>query len=168
MYMMVFPSYSRAATKRQGGQLPCLRLFLAVLALTLAAALPALAAPPAPPALSAFAAPHAPTDTARTLVPFTGPHTSWHGFDRYDFLMDESTGDLQPTTAAADVGNAVGPVVKGQRHCIIVVPQTPAKGNPWSWQACYWDHQPQAEVELLKRGWCIAFINPEPDPLWDK
>lgn len=98
---------------------------------------------------------------------FTGPHTSWHGFDRYDFLMDESTGDIQPATADPNAGNAVGPAVPGKRHCILVVPRTPAPGNPWSWQACYWDHQPQAEVELLNRGWCIAFINPEPDKRWD-
>ena len=35
-------------------------------------------------------------------------------------------------------------------------------GNPWSWQACYWDHRPQAEVELLRRGFHIAFITPDP------
>jgi pimeloyl-ACP methyl ester carboxylesterase len=44
----------------------------------------------------------------------------------------------------------------------VVVPNKPAPGNPWSWQACYWDHRPQAEVELLRRGFHIAFITPDP------
>lgn len=114
-----------------------------------------------------FAAALAGARASAQSTTFTGPHTSWHGFDRYDFLMDESTGEIQPTTADPNAGNAVGPAVPGKRHCIIVVPQRPANGNPWSWQACYWDHQPQAEVELLRRGWCIAFVSPEPDKRWD-
>ena len=102
-----------------------------------------------------------------TLVPFTGEKTSWHGFDRYDFLMDEATGAIQPIKAQADEGTGMGHFVKGQRRCVVVVPRQAAPGNPWSWRGCYWDHQPQAEVELLKRGWFIAFIMPEPDKLWD-
>jgi hypothetical protein len=38
---------------------------------------------------------------------------------------------------------------------------------PWSWQGCYWDHEPQAEVELLRRGFHIAFITPDPGKPWD-
>ncbi len=49
----------------------------------------------------------------------------------------------------------------------MVVPGKAAPGNPWSWQGCYWDHQPQAEVELLKRGYHIAFITPDPGKQWD-
>jgi hypothetical protein len=88
------------------------------------------------------------------LVPFTGEKSSWHGFDRYDFLMDEQTLEVTPAS-----GKAKG--VKGQRPCIVVVQKTVAAGNPWSWQACYWDHEPQTEVELLKRGFHIVFVAPE-------
>ena len=50
---------------------------------------------------------------------------------------------------------------KGQRRCIVVVPKDAASGNPWSWRGCYWDHEPQTEVELLKRGFHIAFVAPD-------
>ena len=102
---------------------------------------------------------------AEDLVPFTGEKSSWHGFDRYDFLMDEQTMDVKPASAKAKA-------VKGQRPCIVVVPKTAAAGNPWSWRGCYWDHEPQAEVELLKRGFHIAFVAPDGgvesrDKVWD-
>jgi pimeloyl-ACP methyl ester carboxylesterase len=109
--------------------------------------------------------------SAAGYTPFTGDHTSWHGFDRYDFLMDEQTLAIKPFTAAPTEGNAIKGDVNGQRRCIVVVPKTPAPGNPWSWQGCYWDHQPQAEVELLARGFHIAYITAnaelKPDKKWD-
>ena len=47
----------------------------------------------------------------------------------------------------------------------------PARGNPWSWRGCYWDHQPQTEVELLKRGFHIAYLSADatlkPDKTWE-
>jgi hypothetical protein len=43
----------------------------------------------------------------------------------------------------------------------VVVPKKAAPGYPWSWQGCYWNHQPQTEVELLKRGFHIAFVAPD-------
>ena len=96
---------------------------------------------------------------------FTGDKTDWHGFDRYDFFLDETA----LTVAPAD------PKVKGdpngQRRCIVVVPKTAAAGNPWSWRGCYWDHEPQTEIELLKRGFHIAYIGADasrkPDKKWD-
>ncbi len=61
--------------------------------------------------------------------------------------------------------------VRGQRRCIVVAPKTPAAGNPWSWRGCYWDHQPQTEIELLRRGFHIAYITADagrpPDEKWD-
>jgi hypothetical protein len=90
------------------------------------------------------------TMAADTYAPFDGPKTTWHGFDRYDYLMDDASGDVKPATQGA----------KG-RQCIVVVPKQPAAGYPWSWQGCYWDHQPQTEVELLKRGFHIAFCAPD-------
>jgi pimeloyl-ACP methyl ester carboxylesterase len=99
---------------------------------------------------------------ANAYVPFEGEKTAWHGFDRYDYFMDEATLAVKPATAAAE---------KGQRRCIVVVPKDPAHGNPWSWRGCYWDHEPQTEIELLKRGFHIAYITADaslkPDKHWD-
>ena len=69
--------------------------------------------------------------------------------------MDEQTLDIKPGVNKAKGG------AKGQRQCIVVVPKAAAPGNPWSWRGCYWDHEPQAEVELLKRGFHIAFVAPD-------
>jgi len=53
----------------------------------------------------------------------------------------------------------------------VVVPKDPAPGNPWSWRGCYWDHEPQTEIELLNRGFHIAYITADaslkPDQKWD-
>src|SRR4051812_21012943 len=83
--------------------------------------------------------------------PFPGEKTSWHGFDRYDFLMDDQTLAVEPHQAAPDEKNGLEGEVKGKRRCVVVVPRKPADGNPWSWRGCYWDHEPQTEVELLNR-----------------
>src|SRR5262249_28853384 len=56
-------------------------------------------------------------------------------------------------------------------RCIVVVPTAAAEGRPWSWRGCYWDHQPQSEVELLRRGFHIAYIESSatlrPGKQWD-
>ena len=44
----------------------------------------------------------------------------------------------------------------------VIVPKQPAPGNPWLWRGCYWNHQPQSEVELLRRGFHIAYVAPDP------
>ena len=98
---------------------------------------------------------------------FTGEKTDWHGYARYDFVMDEATFAITPIKAPEREKYSVGTPAKGQRRCIVVVPAKAAPGNPWSWQACYWDHEPQTEVELLKRGFHIAFITPDPGKQWD-
>jgi pimeloyl-ACP methyl ester carboxylesterase len=98
---------------------------------------------------------------------FGSEKTSWHGYDRYDFVMDEQTLEITPIKAPEGEKNSVGAPAKGQRRCIVVVPKVAAAGNPWSWQACYWDHRPQAEIELLGRGFYIAFITPYPGKQWD-
>jgi hypothetical protein len=97
--------------------------------------------------------------------------TAWHGFDRYDFLIDEKTLAIKPIKAQPDEGDGIKHQVKGQRRCILVMPKVAAAGNPWSWRGVYWDHQPQTEVELLRRGFCIAYVesdqNLKPDKSWD-
>jgi pimeloyl-ACP methyl ester carboxylesterase len=105
---------------------------------------------------------------AADYVPFEGAKTAWRdGFDRFDYLMDEATLALEPFQRDEQERFAVKPPPPGKRRCIVVVPRKPAPGNPCSWQACYWDHEPQTEVELLRRGFHIAFITPEPDRMWD-
>ncbi len=105
---------------------------------------------------------------ADTYVPFEGETTPWHdGFDRYDYLMDEESFAIMPFKRPDTEKFAVGKPPTGQRRCIVVVPKQPVPGNPWSWQACYWHHEPQTEVELLRRGFRIAFITPDPGKQWD-
>ena len=103
--------------------------------------------------------------------PFGGEKTAWHGFDRYDFVMDEANLSITPVKAAEDEKDGIKHTVESQRRCIAVVPKAAAPGNPWSWRGCYWDHQPQSEIELLKRGFCIAYIESgatlRPGRQWD-
>ncbi len=105
---------------------------------------------------------------ADAYVPLEGEKTTWHeGFDRYDYVMDEVSFAITPFKRPDTEQFAVGNPAKGQRRCIVVAPKQAAPGNPWSWQGCYWDHEPQTEVELLRRGFHIAFITPDPGKQWD-
>lgn len=98
---------------------------------------------------------------------FDGDKTDWHGFERLDYVLDEATFAITPFKVPANEKNGVNAPPKGQRRCIVVVPKNRAAGNPWSWQACYWNHEPQTEVELLRRGFHVAFITPDPGKQWD-
>ena len=101
-------------------------------------------------------------------IPFEGEKTTWHdGFDRYDFVMEEDSFAVTPFKRDEGEGYGVKGPEKGKRRCVVVVPKQPAPGNPWSWQGCYWDHEPQTEVELLRRGFHVAFITPDPGKEWD-
>ncbi|HVY71202.1 MAG TPA: alpha/beta hydrolase [Verrucomicrobiae bacterium] len=104
---------------------------------------------------------------AGDYISFAGVNSDWHGFQRNDFVMDEATFDVNPFQPPAGERFGVGAPPHGQRRCIVVVPKQSAPGNPWSWRGCYWDHEPQTEVELLRRGFHIAFITPDPDKTWD-
>ena len=100
-----------------------------------------------------------------------GEKTIWHGFDRYDFVMDEKTLMISPSISLEGEGNGIKDPASGQRRCIVIVPKKAALGNPWSWRGCYWDHQPQTEIELLHRGFHIAYISAnqelKPGKQWD-
>src|SRR5205807_8856774 len=92
-------------------------------------------------------------EAPNSYVSFEGEKTTWHdGFDRFDYVMDEASFAITPFKRPESEKFAVGNPPKGQRRCIVVVPKQPSRGNRWSWQACYWDHEPQTEVELLRRG----------------
>ena len=97
---------------------------------------------------------------AQTVPTFKGNNTSWHGFDRYDFLMDEVSFAITPIKANDEEGTGVKEPEQGKRRCIVVVPKNAAPGNPWSWRGCYWDHQPQTEVELLKKDFTLLLLLP--------
>lgn len=102
---------------------------------------------------------------------FPGQKTDWHGYDRYDFVLDEATGAITPFQAPQGEGTGVREPAQGQRRCVLVVPKEMAPGNPWSWRGCYWDYAPQTETELLRRGFCIAYISASatlrPDKDWE-
>jgi pimeloyl-ACP methyl ester carboxylesterase len=97
---------------------------------------------------------------------FEGDKIDWHGFDRYDFVMDMQTLAITPIKAPAgeEQSGDLGASDKGQLRCVVVVPGHAAPCKPWSWRGVYWNHQPQAEVELLKRGFHIAYISVDPKP----
>ena len=104
---------------------------------------------------------------ADTFAPFAGEKTTWHGFDRFNFLMDQENLTIKPFAGAKDEGNGIKTQVKGQWRCVVVVPKKAAPGNPWSWRGCYFDHEPQAEVALLERGFHVGFIMSDPGKSWD-
>ncbi len=113
-------------------------------------------------------------DTTAAAAPpaFEGEKSTWHnGFARYDFVMDEQTLAITPFKAPEGEKFGVRDPAKGQRRCLVIVPKEAAPGNPWSWRGCYWDHEPQTEVELLKRGFHIAYISANatlrPGKEWD-
>ncbi|HXB58214.1 MAG TPA: alpha/beta hydrolase [Candidatus Acidoferrales bacterium] len=108
---------------------------------------------------------------AGALPVFEGGKTTWHGFDRYDFVMDDQTLAITPFTAPPGEGDGISDPPQGTHRCVVVVPKEFAPGNPWSWRGCYWNHMPQAEIALLHQGFCIAYIsagaNLRPGRQWD-
>lgn len=103
---------------------------------------------------------------------FDGEKSTWHnGFNRYDYVMDEATLAITPFKAPDGEKFAVRDPAPGKRRCVVIAPKTPAPGNPWSWRGCYFDHEPQTEIELLKRGFHICYISAnatlKPGKQWD-
>src|SRR6266566_8032067 len=109
---------------------------------------------------AAFGAAFAAQNPEQASAGFDGEKTDWHGFERFDYVMDEASFAITPFRRPDSEKFGVSNPPKGQRRSIIVVPKQAAPGHPWSWQGCYWDHEPQTEVELLRRGFHIAFITP--------
>lgn len=92
------------------------------------------------------------------LSSLSSEKTMWHGFDRYDFIMDENL-VITPSKSLEGEGSGVKDPDEGQWRCVLIVPKEAAPGKPWSWRGCYWDHQPQTEIELLNRGFHVAYIS---------
>jgi len=65
---------------------------------------------------------------------FAGKKSSWNGCDRYDFLLSDRT-------------------------AIVVVPKTPAKGNPWILRPAFFGAYAQADSVLLIKGFYITYYD---------
>lgn len=62
------------------------------------------------------------------------PQNTYHGFIRHDFKLDDN-----------DV--------------IIIEPENPVPGRRWVWKAEFFNAFPAFDLEMLARGWWLAFIN---------
>ena len=65
--------------------------------------------------------------------PFPGVESRWEGFVRHDFQVNEA-------------------------NVIVVEPKKPLPGRPWAWRGEFFGAFPNADIELLKRGWHLAYI----------
>ncbi len=59
---------------------------------------------------------------------------SWHGFERLVFKH------------------------RGWKGCL-ALPKEAAPGKPWIWRSLFWDAWPEFDVEMLKRGWHVGFLD---------
>lgn len=65
---------------------------------------------------------------------FRGEKSRWHGFDQYDFQVDDFA-------------------------CRVVVPKQAAEGRPWIWRARFWGHEPQTDIALLGKGFHVVYCD---------
>lgn len=71
---------------------------------------------------------------ARTVPPaFAGTRSDYHGFARYDSVVDGC-------------------------RALVVAPWKAAPGRPWIWRAEFFDHRPELDLALLARGFHLVFI----------
>jgi pimeloyl-ACP methyl ester carboxylesterase len=69
------------------------------------------------------------------LLAVAGSKTSsWEGYQRLDFEVDG-------------------------RSCLLVVPKSPAKGNPWIWRMEFFGREPQGDLALLALGYHVAYMD---------
>jgi pimeloyl-ACP methyl ester carboxylesterase len=69
-----------------------------------------------------------------TEISIQGEPGNFHGFRMYSFEFKD-------------------------RQCRVVVPKRAAKGNPWLWRARFFGHRPEVDMELLARGFFVAYID---------
>ena len=62
------------------------------------------------------------------------PQERWKEFDRTNFVI-------------------------GGHACFVTRPEISAPGKPWVWRTSFPDYHPEVDVELLKHGWHVAFID---------
>ncbi|MDR1959074.1 MAG: hypothetical protein LBQ54_08530 [Planctomycetaceae bacterium] len=102
-----------------------------------------------------------------TVPQFEGRKASWHGFDRYNFVIDETTHEIVPFDAPEKERDGLAEPPRGKRRCVVAIPKKFAPNRPWSWRGCYWNHEPQTEIELLRRGFAVAHITGPPNEDWE-
>lgn len=80
---------------------------------------------------------------------FPGKTSDWNGFTRHDFDFNG-------------------------RKAVIVAPAEAAEGKPWIWRARFFGHEPQADIELLKKGFHLTYCDvgglfgaPQAVEIWD-
>ena len=59
---------------------------------------------------------------------------AWQGFNKIEFKVDG-------------------------RNAFLVEPKKAAPGNPWIWRTEFFGHQPQADLELLNKGFYVAYVD---------
>jgi pimeloyl-ACP methyl ester carboxylesterase len=74
------------------------------------------------------------TAEAAEPEPFPGAVGRWKGFVRHDFQVDG-------------------------RDVIVVEPEKPLPGRPWAWRGEFFGAFPNADVELVRRGWHLAYMS---------
>ncbi len=62
-----------------------------------------------------------------------GEVTDWHGFQRLNFTVLD-------------------------RACFVTQPAIPAPGKPWVWRTSFPDFHAEVDLELLRQGWAIGYI----------
>lgn len=60
--------------------------------------------------------------------------SDWNGYKTYNFQVDG-------------------------RQCLLVVPKTPLKGNPWIWRTEFFGAFPEADIALLAEGVFVAYMD---------
>lgn len=72
--------------------------------------------------------------SAQEAKPFPGKASRWNGFERFDFAFDGA-------------------------GAVVVAPAKPLPGRPWAWRGEFFGAFPNADVELVKAGWHLAYLN---------
>jgi hypothetical protein len=77
-------------------------------------------------------------------------HSQREGFLRHDFRIDRA-------------------------NVIVVEPRTPLPGRAWAWRGEFFGAFPNADIELLRAGWLLAYIgvpnlfgSPKPMKHWER
>lgn len=66
--------------------------------------------------------------------PFTGKVSKWSGFNQYSFMVDGAS-------------------------ALVVEPEKALPGRPWAWRGEFFGAFPNADIELVKKGWHLAYIS---------
>ena len=65
---------------------------------------------------------------------WSGRQDTWHGYQRNHFQIED-------------------------RKCYVVIPKKVAPGKPWVWRARFPDFHYEMDLELLKQGFHIAYLD---------